>query len=176
MSFVIFETERLVVRAWTVEDAEAAYRVYSNPEVTRYLGGGGKPVENLDAQVSKIQGWIDRDRDLRPDLGFWAMEERDLGIPIGSIILRPLPNDTKVEVGWHLGMDHWGQGYATEAARGAVDHGFGAVGLRNIYAIVQQENLRSVAVTQRIGMESLGTTRDYHDMELLFFRIAGSSR
>jgi RimJ/RimL family protein N-acetyltransferase len=167
---VIFETERIRVRPWAVEDAEAAFRIYGNPEVTRYLGGNGKLVESVEAQVAKIQGWIDRDRDLRPELGFWAMEEKSLGFPIGSVILRPLPKDTKVEVGWHLGFDHWGKGYATEAAHGAITHGFGTAGLDEIYAIVQPENLRSVRVTERLGMEPLGTTTDYHDLELLFYR------
>lgn len=161
----------MLVRPWTVDDAEAAFRIYSHPEVTRFLGGGGDPVESVEAQLAKILGWIERDKNLRPDLGFWAMDDKELGYPIGSVILRPLPNDTKVEVGWHLGVDHWGTGYATEAARGAIEHGFSTVGLAEIYAIVQPENLRSVRVAERLGMECLGTTTDYHDLELLFFRI-----
>ncbi|MDQ2985974.1 MAG: GNAT family N-acetyltransferase [Armatimonadota bacterium] len=168
---MIFETERLRIRPWTEADVEAAFRIYSNPEVTRFLGSGGKPISDVDEQLARIRHWRDRDRDLRPDLGFWAMDERELG-PIGSVILRPLPNDTKVEVGWHLGFDHWGKGYATEAAQGAIRHGFDTASLTEIYAIVQAENTQSIRVTERVGMEPLGTTDAYHDMELLFFRIA----
>jgi RimJ/RimL family protein N-acetyltransferase len=168
---VIFETERLRVRPWTEDDAEAALAIYSHPEVSRYLGRNAKPIASLDEQLARIRFWRERDKDLRKDLGFWAMEDRDIG-PVGSVVLRPLPNDTKVEVGWHLGFDHWGKGYATEAGRGAIEHGFSTVGLTEIYAIVQPENTRSVRVTERLGMEPLGTTADYHEMELLFFRVS----
>jgi RimJ/RimL family protein N-acetyltransferase len=87
------------------------------------------------------------------------------------VILRPLPNDTKIEVGWHLGQEHWGNGYATEAARGAIKHGFSVARLEEIYCIIYPENTASIRVAERLGLESLGTTKDYHDLELLFFRV-----
>jgi RimJ/RimL family protein N-acetyltransferase len=170
---MIFETERLIVRQWTEQDAEAAFQIYRHPEVSRYLGRNAKAMESVDEMAQRIRFWRERDKGLRTELGFWAMEDRQLG-PLGSVILRPLPNDTKVEVGWHLGFDHWGKGYATEAGAGAVKHGFEVVGLDEIYAIVQPENSRSIAVTQRLGMEPLGITNSYHEMALLLFRLLRS--
>lgn len=168
---MIFRTLRLKVRPWTLADAEAGLRIYGNPEVTQYLGGTGAPVASLEDQVKKIEGWIERDKDLRDDLGFWAIEEVTSGDVVGSVILRPLPNDTKVEVGWHLGREHWGKGYATEAANGAIVHGFLRVELEEIYAIVQPDNIRSIRVAERLGMEPLGHTTQYHNLDLLSFRI-----
>ena len=167
---MIFETKRLIVRPWTEQDAEAAFQIYHHPEVSRYLGRNAKAMESVEEMAERIRFWQERDKGLRTDLGFWAMEEKQLG-PIGSVVLRPLPNDTKVEVGWHLAFDHWGKGYATEAGSGAIKHGFESVDLSEIYAIVQPENTRSVRVAERIGMEPLGTTDAYHEMELLLFRI-----
>ena len=166
---MIYETERLVIRPWRDEDLEAAFSIYSDPEVMRYLGASPAPIPDRQKMAERMQFWKERDKDLAPGLGFWAFEVDEA--PVGSVILRPLPNDTRIEVGWHLGRDHWGKGYATEAARGAIEHGFSVAKLQEIFSIIYPENLRSVRVAERLGMESLGTTADFHDIELLFFRI-----
>ncbi|MEO7453357.1 MAG: GNAT family N-acetyltransferase [Fimbriimonadales bacterium] len=159
----------MVVRPWSETDLEDAFRIYSNPEVMRYLGSTPAPIPDREKMMERMQFWKERDRDLLPGLGFWAIERE--GVAIGSVILRPLPNDTKVEVGWHLGREHWG-GYATEAARGAIARGFTVAGLDEIFCIIYPENTASVRVAERLGLESLGTTTAYHDLELLFYRIA----
>ena len=60
---------------------------------------------------------------------------------------------------------------ATEAAQGAIKHGFETVGLDEIYCIIYPENTRSVRVAERLGLEPLGTTKEYHDQELLFYKV-----
>ncbi len=60
------------------------------------------------------------------------------------------PDD--VEVAWRLAHEHWGQGYATEAATGWLDHGFGTLGLPRVISITDPPNLRSLAVMRRLGM------------------------
>lgn len=57
-----------------------------------------------------------------------------------------------VETGWRLARAHWGQGYATEAARAALMHGFGPLGLREIVAYAAVGNRASRRVMERIGM------------------------
>src|SRR5688572_8035398 len=167
---MIYQTERLIVRPWTDDDLEDAFAIYSDPEVMRYLGASpGVPIPDLEKMAERMRFWRERDRDLQPGLGFWAIEED--GTAVGSVILRPLPSDVKIEVGWHLGRHYWGYGYATEAAAGAIRHGFDAVGLEEIYSIIYPENERSIRVAERLGMESLGTTTAYHDRELLFYRV-----
>jgi RimJ/RimL family protein N-acetyltransferase len=64
--------------------------------------------------------------------------------------LQSYPND--VEVAWRLARKHWGQGYATEAATGWLDHAFGALGLPRVISITEPPNLRSLAVMRRLGM------------------------
>ena len=63
-----------------------------------------------------------------------------------------LPFCPCVEIGWRLPRAHWGQGYATEAARAWLDHGFGTLGLTEIVAFTDRANLRSLAVMRRLGM------------------------
>ena len=60
------------------------------------------------------------------------------------------PDD--VEVAWRLAYEHWGRGYASEAATGWLDHGFGTLGLPRVIAITDPPNLRSLAVMRRLGM------------------------
>ena len=71
-----------------------------------------------------------------------------------------------IEVGWHLHPDSWGHGYATEAARGAVERGL-AAGLDEIYAVVSPGNAASMAVARRLGMASIGRHTNWYGGEEL---------
>jgi RimJ/RimL family protein N-acetyltransferase len=87
----------------------------------------------------------------------------------------PLPDPSdgtagrgEVEVGWHLHPDAWGRGLATEAARGAIEHGFKA-GIGEIYAVVRPGNVASLAVCNRLGMRPIGRTTRWYDASLEAF-------
>ena len=83
-----------------------------------------------------------------------------------------LPNaeDGEVEIGWHLHPDSWGHGYATEAARAVLAHGF-AAGLPEILAVTHLGNEPSQAVCRRIGMRHQGTVEKWYDVPSELFRI-----
>jgi ribosomal-protein-alanine N-acetyltransferase len=163
---VIFETERLVARDWSLDDAEAAYEIYADPEVVRYLGSVPMPVESVDAMRERVAGWLARNDATRDaGMGFWALTTRD-GTLLGATLLKPLPDHEEVEVGWHLGTAHQGRGYATEGARGAVTYGFGSLALPVVYAVIVRENAASAAVAQRLGMTYEGPTSGYYGREL----------
>ena len=70
-----------------------------------------------------------------------------------------------VEVGWHLGADSWGQGYATEMAATVMEHGFHAQNLTQIYAIANPDNLPSFSVMKRLGMTIIGPNQLYYGGE-----------
>lgn len=168
----IFTTPRLTARRWRLEDAEAAFAVYDDDDVVRYLGAGRRPT-NVEAQRESLRAIIERYRELA-GYGSWALTRNGDGRILGAVLLKPLPNSTLIEVGWHLGRPHWGNGYATEAARGAIGYGFHELGLSEIYAIVSPENERSIAVTQRLGMEFLHVTDEFHQMKLNLYRITST--
>ena len=178
MTFV-FETDRLVVRSWTEAEVERVYDIYSQWEVSRWLGSSPKVLESLAEAGEVLQRWAAR---ATPDgrFGIWAVEVRDTGVVAGSVLLVPIrrsgeevprpPQDGgDIEVGWHFHPDSWGYGYATEAARGAMRKGF-AEGLTEIIAVVRPDNERSLAVCRRLEMEPLGRTTQWYDVELEAFR------
>jgi len=88
--------------------------------------------------------------------GLWAVEVGADASFIGfcglSIPGFEAPFMPAVEVGWRLGRAHWGNGYATEAARAAVEFGFNEVGLDEIVSFALPANTRSIAVMARLGM------------------------
>lgn len=164
----IFETERLVVRRWTLEDVEAAFSIYGDPEVMRGLAG--TPATDLDEQSERLAKVLARDAGSA--FGMWALEPKDGSGIVGSVILKPLPDSEWVEVGWHLGRAHWGKGYATEAGTGAIRYGFEVQGLPTIYAVLLDWNTASRRVAERLGMRHDGQTDQFygHTLELFSLR------
>lgn len=168
---MIFSTERLVAREWTLDDTEAAYEIYRDPAVVRFLGSVPVPVESVAAMRERVERWIAGNDALRgTGYGFWALALAD-GTLVGATLLKPLPEAAEVEVGWHLGTAHQGRGYATEGARGAVTYGFESVGLDVICAVIVRENEPSLAVARRLGMTYEGSTDRYYGRDLELFSI-----
>ncbi|GAA3047092.1 GNAT family N-acetyltransferase [Kitasatospora albolonga] len=165
----VFETERLVVRQWVEGDLERALDTYSRWEVARWLGATPRAWEGRADAEAFLERCRVRSAD--PRYGVWALERRDTGVVAGSVLLVPLPGgDGEVEVGWHLHPDSWGNGFATEAARGALAKGF-AEGLTEIHAVVYPGNEPSMAVCRRLGMTAQGRTSRWYGVELEAFRI-----
>jgi RimJ/RimL family protein N-acetyltransferase len=142
-------TERLVLRDWRDDDLAPWAAMNADPAVREHLG----PLLTRDeaaASITHFQADLDR-----KGYGFWALELRDTAEFIGFAGLDDVDEDvpvTGVEIGWRLARDAWGHGYATEAARAVLDHGFRTVGLHEILAITTTGNLRSQKVMQRLGM------------------------
>ena len=141
-------------------------------ELTRYLGSGLRyrlkrvaaavvgrfsDLEARRAIRKLIQHWE------RHGFGEWAAEEKDSGRLVGKIGLHHHADwraeDVKVEVGWLLARDAWGQGYATEGAVASLVDAFERVGLDRVLSIAHVENRRSVRVMERIGLSPVGQTR-----------------
>jgi [ribosomal protein S5]-alanine N-acetyltransferase len=165
----VFETARLVVRPWTLDDVPAAYEMYGDPEVQKGLAG--QPIKDLAEQRERLQTYLDRTGQYDGIFGYWASALKETGEVIGAIMLKPLPDSEWVEVGWHLAQRHWGKGYATEGGRGALKYGFGTRRLDRVYAIALPWNVRSTSVMDRLGMKRLGTTTEFHNLELVLYAI-----
>ncbi len=156
------ETDRLVIRPWRHEEAERLLDILSRLEVAKWLGDG-EPVlmKDLDEAHARIDRYAERDA---PPLGMWAIERRADGLVVGTVLLLTLPHDDhgEVEIGWHLHPDSWGHGYASEAARAVLAHGF-AAGLPEIIAVSHTDNHPSQAVMRRIGMTDHGIVHTWYD-------------
>jgi len=173
----MFTTARLLARRWRMEDAAAMLAMYSDPEVTRYIGG--RTVPDLEHQRRDLARYIGDYEKYDGRLGGWALEERTTGAVVGSILLNPLPDaeghrdpSGAIQVGWHLARTVWGKGYATEAGIAALSVGFERLGLLDIFAVIEPENHRSMRVVERIGMEYLGRQRRFYSgIELEVFKM-----
>lgn len=172
---VVYETDRLVVRDWVDTDEDRVFDIYRRWEVSRWLGAEPRVMTDRGAAAKVIERWNARNQD--PAYGVWAVEERSTGTVAGTVLLVPLPQPSdgsaskgEIEVGWHFHPDAWGRGLATEAARGAIAHGFKA-GLGEIYAVVRPDNAASLAVCRRLGMRSIGRTNRWYGAELEAFLL-----
>ncbi|MGW6916310.1 GNAT family N-acetyltransferase [Kitasatospora sp. NPDC054939] len=167
----MFTTERLTARLWEQSDLERVHDLYSRREVAGWLGSTPRALESPDEAAALVERW--RGRSTGPHWGIWALERRDTGTAVGSVLLLPLPDGEpdEVEVGWHLHPDSWGHGFATEAARAALARGF-AAGLPEIHALVRPDNHRSAAVCRRLGMTRAGRTDRWYGFEADHYRIA----
>jgi RimJ/RimL family protein N-acetyltransferase len=146
----LIETERLVLRPPTDADRDAIFAINGDPEVGRWLAMTGAREES-DAFVDRVQAMF-----AEHGYSFWAVERkadrRIIGLAGLLAMGAELPPGPALEVGWRFGSSAWGQGYATEAARAAIDWGFATQPADEIVAITATNNLRSQAVMQRLGM------------------------
>jgi RimJ/RimL family protein N-acetyltransferase len=165
------ETERLILRPWQEDDAEAALGVYGEAGVARWLSPAMGQVPDVDAMRLLLRQWIAEDARLLSPAGRWAVELREERRVIGGAVLLPLPPDNDdLEMGWQLNPREWGHGYAAEAgravARWAFDEGFD-----EILAVARLTNSRAAATARRVGMEWVGETDKYYGLRLQVFRI-----
>ena len=142
-------TERLLLRPWRGADKAPFAALNADPHVYATLAGPMSRTES-DAFADRIaahmaeHGW-----------GLWAVEVPGIAEFIGFTGLSRPRFEAHftpcVEIGWRLAFDHWGNGYATEAARAAVDFGFGTLKLPEIVSFTTVGNTRSRAVMARLG-------------------------
>jgi RimJ/RimL family protein N-acetyltransferase len=171
-----FHTERLTLRPWDPDDPSdvaTAFDIYRRDEVARWLGANPAPWTDEQMAHEKLlrwQSWMDEE----PGYGLWAIVPDGLASPVGTALLAHLPDgegeDTEdVEVGWHLHPDHWGHGYATEAAQRLMEHARDDLGLSAINALAYPGNDRSLAVMRRLGMVPRGETDRWYGVQLLWW-------
>lgn len=169
----MFETERLVVRPWRENEASLVLDMYGRDEVWQWLGASPRPTTTLDEANERLARWAGLADD---PFGVWAIALKGSDEPVGTMLLLHLPDadgtpTDDIEVGWHLHPDHWGHGYATEAARGVLDHAR-ASGITRVVAVVRPDNARSIAVTRRLGMTPVGRTDKWYGVELEAFETS----
>lgn len=166
------ETERLVLRPWTHDEAPRLLDMLSRVEVMKWLGDGEpRLMQDLDEAHARVDRYAELSG--TPPRGFWAVADRAGGAPYGTVLLLTLPNDEhgEVEIGWHLHPDAWGHGYATEAARALMAHGF-AHGLPEILAVTHPGNDPSMNVCRKLGMTHEGVVEKWYDGPSELFRIS----
>ena len=140
------ETERLILREWRRDDIAPALAFMANEDVTRYtVGAPQRPIDAWRGLATIVGHWYLR------GYGFWAVERKADRRYIGRIGLWNPEGWPGMEVGWTLGRDYWGQGYATEAARASMDYGFRNFDIPKLLSVIHVDNAPSQAVAKRLG-------------------------
>ena len=143
-------TQRLILRGWRQEDAEAFHAICSDPVVMAYLGPAPSR-EEIDASIV-------RQNRVQAEHGscFWAVERREDGAMLGFCGIKPGPEGTPLhnlpEIGWRLRADSWGKGYAREAARASLDWAWENLEEDRVWAMTVLANSRSWGLMERLGM------------------------
>jgi RimJ/RimL family protein N-acetyltransferase len=155
---VRLETERLVLRRPRPEDAAAFYPQWQDADAVQFVGGV-KTREQVDEMVERLLRhweWY--------GLGEFTVERRGDGAVLGRVGLqlwdprdwtngkrKRLDGEVETELGWKLAREHWGSGYATEAAAACRDWTLGELGRTRLISLIALENVASIRVAEKIG-------------------------
>ena len=157
------ETDRLLLRAPVPEDADALAPMYADPEVMRFVGDG-RTLTRAQTERS-VRRMIERWE--ADGFGLFTTVRKDDESVIGRVGLLVWNTDTwepttradaadvpsEVEVGYTLGREYWGQGYATEAAGAVRDYALGELGAGRLIALIIHGNTASENVARKLGLD-----------------------
>ncbi|MBM3602060.1 MAG: GNAT family N-acetyltransferase [Alphaproteobacteria bacterium] len=149
MTLPQFETARLILRPRSLADTDRCIQMDSDPEVVRYVMGPWlHPTRHRSFIEERTRG------PFPPGQGYWSIARKGVADDfIGWIVLIPIDaKGPEIETGWRLRRDMWGQGYATEAARPVLHHGFATLGLNEIIAEIEPANAASIHVAEKLGL------------------------
>ncbi len=152
------ESERLVLRKFTIEDAENAFQNWmSNDEVTKFLRWESH--KNIDETKMILNSWI---KDYEKDAFYqWAIEIKDLGEVIGTISVVDM--DEKIDmvhIGYCIGSDWWSKGYTSEALALIIPFFFEKVKVNRLETQYDPNNIASGKVMEKCGMTYEATLRE----------------
>jgi RimJ/RimL family protein N-acetyltransferase len=154
MKEVTLETERLLMRWFREDDFDQYAKICSNAEVMRFLGDG-RPMTDIEVwrQMAWFMGhWYFR------GYGLWAVEEKSTGKLVGRIRFINPVGWPGFELGWTLGRDSWGKGFATEGARRALEYAFAEMDRDHVISLIAPANVGSIKVAERLGEKVEGRT------------------
>ncbi|MEZ5426573.1 MAG: GNAT family N-acetyltransferase [Pyrinomonadaceae bacterium] len=149
----ILETERLILRCWGKSDAPRLLEICRDPEVMKHIGDG-RPYKTSE-EVEDFLIWAEKHQ---AENGFcrWAVMEKTGGEIAGSCGFERLPETGEIELGYLFDRKFWGRGFATEAARGCLRHGFSDLGFREIIALTDPDHTASQNVLIKTGFTKRG--------------------
>ena len=145
-SVPVIETERLRLRLPRADDLDRFAEMYGDPEVMRYVGTGQTGTrEDAWRGIAMMLGqWVMR------GYGMYAVEDRS-GRLLGRAGLIHPEGWPGLEIGWTFIRDSWGRGYATEAAKAALEDAFGRLRVQRLISLIHPENRASIRVAEKLG-------------------------
>ena len=156
--FPILETDRLILRELTNEDAEGIFACFSKEDVTRFYGQETfKSVIEAEKIVDIFSKNYREKRGIR-----WGIERKKTKGIIGTIGFNAwLPKHKRAEIGYEIHPQQWRKGYTSEAVSEVISYGFDVMGLTRIGAVVFIENEASNKLLGKVGFQQEGVLRKY---------------
>ena len=149
---VILETERLLLRTFTTEDARLIYELNKDPDVTRFTGD---PITDI-AHARQVLEQVILPQYVLYNHGRWAVHAKPSLEFIGWCGLKKRPERNEIDLGYRFLKSTWGKGYATEAAFACIKYGFEKLGLKRIVGRAMPGNIASLKVLEKCGMTYIG--------------------
>lgn len=152
------ETERLILRKFTLDDVEAMYKNWaSDDEVTKYLIWPAH--SNTDVTRMVLEDWV---KSYESNESYqWAIVLKQIDEPIGSISVVLMDNETEmVHIGYCIGKEYWHRGITSEALKAVIDFFFNEVGVKRIESRHDPRNPHSGCVMKKCGMVYEGTKKN----------------
>jgi [ribosomal protein S5]-alanine N-acetyltransferase len=152
------ESDRLRLRAFRESDLEAYAAMSADQEVMQFIGTG---VTLTRAETWRSIAFFLGHWEIR-GYGMWALERKEDGALVGRAGFHDPEGWPDFELGWLLAREHWGRGYAREAARVALHYARETLGRKRVVSLIRPGNLRSISVATALGetlageMEFLG--------------------
>lgn len=162
----VLETERLLLRRLTLDDLDALYALYRDPEVRHYFPDGTLTYEATKEELE----WIIDVYYGKYGYGLWATIHKPTGAFIGRCGLLPwtIEEQFEIEVAYLIAKEYWGQGLGTEAAQAILRYGFEQVGAPRLICLIEAENRASQAVAHKIGMRFEREIEDKYGRAMLY--------
>lgn len=166
-------TPRLTLRPFTPADVDDLLTMDGDARVMRYIGTGlgARTRAEVEASIGRIIEFAAR----HPGMSLLHARTRDGDRFVGGCGLFPLPDGSAIEIAYRLPYDCWGHGYATEAARAVLAHGFTTLALSRIVGVTYPENVASQQVLRKIGMREAGQAEHYGRTMQMFVADAGDA-
>ena len=143
------ETERLILRPFTLDDADAFFEFNKDPEVVKYTGN--PPTLSIEEAKEIIERVIFPQYS-KNGMGRLAVIKKENQEIIGFCGLKFIEEENETDLGYRFLRSEWGQGYATESAKAVLKHGFEDLGIERIIARVDKRNINSLRVIEKLGM------------------------
>jgi len=149
---IILETNRLLLRTFTLADAPFIYELNLDPEVTRYTGDPIKDLHHAEQVLEQV---------ILPQYalynhGRWAVHVKPRLEFIGWCGLKKRPERNEIDLGYRFLKSSWGKGYATEAAFACLKYGFEKLNLQRIVGRAMPQNVASIRVLEKCNMQYIG--------------------
>lgn len=147
----VFETERLLVRRYTLADSAHFFLLNNDIDVVRYIR---PPKSREESQQFLLQNMAMYEQ--WPMMGRWAMIHKPTDTVVGSFAIFPIDNTRDIQLGYSLFKEHWGKGFASESIPAGRQYAFDNLCLKEIYAITDMANVASQKVLLKCGFAQIG--------------------